>query len=261
MVLSDCLCFIPQSADADIRQYFEGRRGGFLGPKDDIERIEMRYAPVGVFELKWCDEVDSGFFSKIKKIKEKSNVFYINLNNAELYYVSRGFFSKRLSVQKSDVLAKIIDLPDAAVAFLSDIVKRGSIKHHELNKKHFLFLDGNFDMILMLKTRELIGYDIKYLGVREYFSRMNLLDLDDKRYNLGNFLATEKKDIEAKEVDELKHEPQLVLDVLKNFLQGDGAFTKIVYLPYHECKYVDKAGGFRYLRLIDLRFLDHSKIL
>ncbi len=243
-------CFIFEKSDEWVREYFEKSRRCFLYQKDEIKNIEKRYAPVGFFEIKWKSDVKTGIVSKVKKTSEKRNIFYVNLNNAETYYMGKGILSKEHRIEKLDVVERIIDLPPIAVEFLSDIAKKGSIKHQELNKKHFLFLDGNFDMIMMLKTRGLISFDVRAYNIREYFSKINMPNPDEREYNLGNFMSTEQKDLDDEKVDEIIYKPDSILDTLEIFLQGEGIFKNIVYLPYNICKYVDKENRFRYNTLI-----------
>jgi len=255
-------CFIPEKGESEIREYFEKRRGGVLKPMDDIRSIERRYAPLGVFEIKRKEDIKTGIISRVKKTIERSNKFYINLNNANLYYVSKGRLGKKPRIEKLDVMERIIDLPSISIEFLSDIVKKGRITHHELNKKHFLFLNGNFDCIMMLKTRDLIDFHPRVYGANyeiyaphlEYLAKINILDFGDKRYNLGDFLSTEQIKLEGKKVDELIYNSEDILDRLEIFFAGDGISQSIVYLPYDECMYVDKEGRFRHDRLIAPKF-------
>ena len=254
-------CFIPEKEESEIRKYFEKRRGGILKPGDDIKSIERRYAPLGVFKIKRRKDIETGIISRVKKTIEESNRFYVNLNNVDLYYVSKGL-GKKPRIKKLDVMEKIIDLPSISIKFLSDIVKKGRITHHELNKKYFLFLNGNFDCIMMLKARDLIDFHPRVYGASygiyaphlEYLAKVNILDFDDKRYNLGDFLSTEQIKLEGKKVDETVHKPEEVLETLEVFFAGDGISQDIVYLPYDECTYVDKEGRFRHDRLIAPRF-------
>lgn len=255
-------CFIAEKTESEVREYFERRAGGILKPKESIRGIERRYAPVGVFEIKRREEVKAGVISKVEKTIERSNRFYVNLNDAGLYYVSRGMFGKKSRIEGFDVIERIIDLPAVSIEFLSNIVKKGRITYNELNKKHFLFLDGNLDYLMMLKTRDLIDvhpriygkdYEIRMPYI-EYLSKINILNFDDRRYNIGGFLSTEQIDLEDKKVDNILYKPEEVLDILKIFFVGDGISQDILHLPYDECIYVDGEGRFRHDRLIALKF-------
>ena len=48
------------------------------------------------------------------------------------------------------VVEKVMDLPTMSIQLLSEIMRKNEISHRELNKKHFLLLDGNIDHILIL---------------------------------------------------------------------------------------------------------------
>lgn len=254
-------CFVSEKKDAEVREYFEKRRGRLLGSKDEVKGIEKRYAPVAFFEMMWEEETDTGFISKTKKTCEKSNVFYVNLNTAELYYVGKSLRGKP-GIKRTDFLEKMIDLPPMAIEFLSDIARKGSIRHHELNKKHFLFLDGNFDLIMMLKTRDLISFnataynvkDSRVYSIREYFSKISMLNTDDRRYDLRVFLSTEKKRLDEGLMDEVVYNVDEVMNILEAFLQGKCKSKNTVYMPYHRCRYADREGRFRFEELISPKF-------
>ncbi len=260
-MLASKKCFIAEKTESEVREYFERRAGGILKPKEGIKAIERRYAPVGVFEITRKEEVKAGVISKVEKTIEKRNRFYVNLNDADLYYMSRGMFGKKSRIEGFDVIERIIDLPPVSIEFLSNIVKKGRITYNELNKKHFLFLNGNLDYIMMLKARDLIDFHSRVYGkdyeIRmpylEYLSKINILNFDDRRYNIGAFLSTEQIDLEDKQVDNLLYKPEEVLDILKIFFVGDGISQDIIYLPYDECVYADAGDRLRHDRLIALK--------
>jgi hypothetical protein len=244
---------MAEMSDPGAGAYFEKRRGGFLRSKDDIESIERRYAPLASFKIKWKDETSSGFFSKVKKLRERRNVFYVNLMDATLYCVRGSLLAKKPDVEEFDLVEKIMDLPPKALEFLSDILKGGNITYRELNKKHFLFLDGNPDMMMILRARDLIYVEPKFTGT-EYSAKISIPSLESRGYDLGNFLSVEEKALENREKDETKYKPADVLWRLEKLLQGNGEFSGFVYLPYDKCTYVDKEGRSRHDELISPKF-------
>jgi hypothetical protein len=245
-------CFIADRSPGS-RDYFNKRRGSIFGPKDEIKGVARRYATLGSFAVSWEEDTTSGFFTKIKKSRDRKNVFYVNLTDATLYYVRKNLLAKKPAVEESDFLEKIMDLPPKALEFLSDILKGCRISYQELNKKHFLFLDGNPDMMMILRARELIYVEPKLAGT-EYSAKMSIPALESKGYDLGNFLSVEEKSLGDKEKDEVKHRPADILWRLEKLLQGKGEFSGFVYLPYDRCTYVDKESRFRYDELISPKF-------
>lgn len=245
-------CFIADRSPGS-RDYFTKRRGSIFGPKDEIKGVERRYATLGSFALSWKEDTTTGFFSKVKKSRNRTNVFYVNLTDAKLYCVRRNLLAKKPSVDEFDFVEKIMDLPPKALEFLSDILKGGNITYRELNKKHFLFLDGNPDMMMILRTRELIEVEPKFSGT-EYAAKMNMPSFDRRGYDLRSLLSSEEKTLSEKEKDAVKHKPEDVLWRLETLLQGKGEFSGVVYLPYDKCTYVDKEGRFRYDKLISPKF-------
>jgi len=246
-------CFMAEVGKPEVRDYFNRRRGGFLGQKDEIKSIERRYAVLGSFALGWKEDTITGYFSKVKKSRDRTNIFYVNLADAKLYYVRSGLFSRKPTVEESDFVEKIVDLPPKALEFLSDIMKGGSITYRDLNKKHFLFLDGNPDMMMILRTRDLIYVEPKFSGT-EYSAKMNMPALDSRKYNLGSLLPTEGKDLADSEKDAAKYKPEDILWHLEAALQGKGEFSGLVYLPYDRCTYTDAEGRSRYVKLIAPKF-------
>jgi hypothetical protein len=246
-------CFVADKAGPEVRSYFTKRRGGFLGGKDEIKGIERRYAVLGSFSLDWGEDSTSGLFSKVKKSRDRRNVFYVNLTDAKLYYARKGLLSKKPSLDESDFVEKIMDLPPKALEFLSDIMRGGSITYRELNKKHFLFLDGNPDMMMILRTRDLICVEPKFSGT-EYAAKLEMPSLDSGRYNLGVLLETEEKELADSDKDAVKYKPEDILWHLEAVLQGKGGFSGLVYLPYDRCTYVDKDGRSRQVKLFAAKF-------
>jgi hypothetical protein len=247
-------CFKSGEKDSEVRRYFEKRRGGFLRQRDEVKSIEARYAPVGAFALDWEEETDSGLVASVKKTNERSNVFYINLSSGVLYYVRRGLFDRTPFLGESDIMERLIDIPPKALEFLADIFKKGKIGYSDLNKKHFLFLDGNPDMLMMLRARELIAADFSAYGSREYSAKIGAPAFSSRRYDLGKSIPTEEKTLKEEDMDEPKHSSEMLLNKLKTLLSGEGKFAGIVYLPYQRCRYVDKSGGFRELVRISPKF-------
>ena len=131
-------CFKAGKTKVESRKYFESKKAGLLKNKEEIESIKRRYAPLAVFEFSWNEKVNVGFIRGSERKKENKNRFYVNLHNADLFYVKESFFGKK-HIERTDFLKKIVDLPLPCVEFLADILKKGVISHRELNKKHFLF--------------------------------------------------------------------------------------------------------------------------
>jgi hypothetical protein len=247
------MCFIADKEKTEVRAYFNKRRGSVFGSKDEIKSIERRYATLGSFTVGWSEETTTGFFTKVKKSRDRKNVFYVDLTDATLYFVRRNLLAKKPAVEETDFLEKIMDLPPKALEFFSDILKGCGISYHELNRKHFLFLDGNPDMMMILRARELIYVEPKLTGT-EYSAKMSTPPFESRGYDLGSFLSVEKKAVEDREKDELKKRPADVLWRLEKLLQGKGEFSGFVYLPYDKCTYVDKEGRSRHDELISLKF-------
>ncbi|HIE34225.1 MAG TPA: hypothetical protein EYP86_03715 [Candidatus Altiarchaeales archaeon] len=256
--------FIPEKTETEVRRYFENavEKDILRRPKENIAEIERRYAPLGIFEIHRTKKIKVGTISKLEKTIEEENKFYVNLNNLELHYVSsKRIFRKERSILSSDLIEKVIDLPTPCIKFLSDIINKGIVSHHELNKKHFLFLNGNFDYILILRIRDLIEFSpstvftIQRKVVNlEYRSKVNIPEFNDRRYDLKKFLVTKRIKSRKYKRDGIEYNVEKILETLETIFDGNGEFKEKIYMPYDRCKYTDRNNRFRYKRLIMLKF-------
>lgn len=249
--------FMPKLGETVAKEYFDNRRhGGIFSKREEIAEIERGYFPLGVFDVTRTDEIKEGILSTITKSIKKNNTFYVNLNNADLYYISGGIFKRKPRIKILDIIRKVADLPLESIAILSDIVKHGEISHEELNKRYFLFLNRGFDNILILQTRGLV--EIKHGVLRmmplDYVNNVDIPEFDDGVYNLKEFLCLGPVN-KGYKIDTIVYSPISISEILRVFFNGNSELREIMYMPYDRCRYIDEKKRFRYETLISPKFL------
>lgn len=248
--------FMPTLGETEAKEYFDNRRhGGIFSKREEIAEIERGYFPLGVFDVVRVEEIRGGIFTTSKNIR-KINSFYVNLNNADLYYISEGIFKRKPRIKILDIIRKVADLPLESIAILSDIVKHGEISHEELNKRYFLFLNRGFDNILILQTRGLV--EIKHGVLRlmplDYVNNVDIPEFDNKGYNLKEFLCLVPVN-KGYKMDTIVYSPSSISEILRVFFNGNSELKEIMYMPYDRCRYIDEKKRFRYETLISPKFL------
>lgn len=129
---------------SEMSEYFNSRRKkkflGVFGEKEEVSTITQRFAPVAVFGIVSTSKA-SAEAKSLAESELEDNIF-VNLNNADLYYIkrSRKLSSKRI-FEKSDVLATILTLPDGARDHLFDLITYGDLPHKHLEDKSLSILE------------------------------------------------------------------------------------------------------------------------
>ncbi|MBD3387750.1 MAG: hypothetical protein GF416_01765 [Candidatus Altiarchaeales archaeon] len=233
--------------------YFNARRRkslfGLGGYVEDIDFVEGRYAPVGVFELK--RKADPRQHPTPNTTVGGENTFFINLTSCEIYYLYLGVAGRGARLKASNVLRRMMDLSEPAVRIIGDIV----------GGKELLFEDMDVDQkLLMQEDPHMMAY-VENLGLvwrrddgRGYLSNIDLPPFNDTRYNLYDHLAV-KESVESRcPADEIVYPPSGLLQLLKDFMKSDGEFHGVIYMPYYYCRFVGSNGAYRYETLDNIRF-------
>jgi len=226
--------------NAEAREYFEKQRGkkflGF-GVEEKIVEVAGRYAPVGSFLITRDEEVATGI-SKTAKTLRASNMFYVNLNSNELYYLSRGL-GKPTRLEPSGILNRMMLLPVDAVRILADLFKHRQLSVEELTSRYELYYEDNMNDVRLLSREGLIAATSDRSG---FMSNLNLPGFGSERYDLKRFMPVEQSVSSNYEVDVLKYGPEGVVKLLELFFAGRGEVKEVIYLPYYTCTYRDDRG-------------------
>lgn len=159
--------FIPSKKRAEVLSYFKSKKRSprliIGGPKEKIEEIETRYAPVGMFKVTVSSDVNLDGEALGKT--ENDDFLFVNLNNADTYFLRkrRKTGSANYSVESSPILKDILDLPEEARNHLTDLLEHGELP--------FKYLDDKFVAILeaknVIKTYERRGFFPQHDMIRD----------------------------------------------------------------------------------------------
>lgn len=159
--------FIPSKKRAEVLSYFKSKKKKprliIGGPKEKIEEIETKYAPVGMFKVTVSSDVnlEGEAFGKT----ENDDFLFVNLNNADTYFLRkrRKTGSANYSVESSAILKDILDLPEEARNHLTDLLEHGELPFKHLDDKFVAILEAK-DVI---KTYERRGFFPQHGTIRD----------------------------------------------------------------------------------------------
>ncbi|MFH0862854.1 MAG: restriction endonuclease [Candidatus Altiarchaeota archaeon] len=226
--------FASSMDDAAAKAFFEKERHrpimGLIGRDERIDSIEGRFAPVGCFAL--------------GRAGGASNRFFVNLSSCNLYYIYRGIRGNEVNLRFYELLHRIMDLNQNSLRILSDAVEWQELNLSRLDPKYHGFLQENYNNVLTLQNRGLIGMSRDGGSI---LSNVNLKPFRDERYDLGRFLAEEPSVESRNPVDAVAYAPTAVLHLLSGLLQAEGEFKGVTYMPYYTCRYASADGTMRTL--------------
>jgi len=215
----------------------------FFGSDERVESVEGRHAPVARFVLARADGMSADSASQ----DGISNIFHVNLNTCELYYIHLGVSGDSPSLRSSNVLMRLLGLPFPAVELFSWLVERKQVKFENLTQQEHNYMSKNVDLVSILLRRNLISPMQDHRGMMVgYFSNVNVPSFADKRYDLDIF-AEVKESVESEYApDEIEYNPSDVLNILTTLFRSNGQFNGVTYLSYYICKYMDSNGLIRF---------------
>ncbi len=259
------LAFVSLAADKDAQGYFESQRSrkiGMLGTEEKIEDIDRRYAPVGRFYIK-------GGQGKTESL----NHAYINMNTGALYYVQKN------KIRQSDVLQRILDLPEKSRERLLDLIENGSLPRENIDDRHLdilekkglisrgktgggsitkepanmivLLVDELLEAILSKHTRTDTSLGESQIG---NVSASVEIPFFDSQHNLEHFIETAGYGVAGFDIDETRYKMEDVDNVLEKITGREIEFDGIVYLPYYRCRYSTSKGRVTYRNLVSPKY-------
>ncbi|MFH1125525.1 MAG: restriction endonuclease [Candidatus Altiarchaeota archaeon] len=225
---------------AEARDHFGKCRGRKLfgfGIEEKIVEVVGRYAPVGCFMITRSESLKTGLMRTLKTLSN-SNVFYVNLNSNELYYISRGL-GKPVSLQGSNLLNRLLSLPVKSARMLAEVMKNKWISIDELTEKYELFYSDNRGDFTLLIEEGLVTLAPDRNG---FMPNLTIPEFSNQRYDLRKFISVGKSVSSSYLVDELVYKPDDVLKLLELFFAGGCEFKEVIYLPYYTATYADDRG-------------------
>jgi|GEM_PF-1513358 len=180
-----------------------------------------------------------------------SKSFFVNLNTGRLYFLRTGFFPKKLILDDVDFLGLTSDLSDNGILIFGEIVRARNISAIEVGLGTDLTLHEKTGILLKLKARKLVGVVEK--NEATYLSNVNVLPLDQDRYNLEEYYIVERNVKSDSMSDKIRFEIQDTLRRMSLFFGSETMLEKVAYLPYYEGTYVNRKNQVRYRTLRSLR--------
>lgn len=137
--------FLSRKTKQEVMEYFNKRRKrkllGVLGSEETVKNISIRNAPVGIFRV--TESMESRTSSRSLAKTEQEDYLFINLNNADLYYIriKRGARSRHV-FESSQILRTIFNLPEESKEHLIDLLVHGDLPYRHLEDKHLAILEA-----------------------------------------------------------------------------------------------------------------------
>ncbi|MFH1403499.1 MAG: restriction endonuclease [Candidatus Altiarchaeota archaeon] len=277
--------FVVSRSEREIKDYFESKtvRKGLFGSKKTNEvpvKIVLRYAPISVF--KTVSRKYVGSETQELRVVEKRDFLFVNLNNLDLYYIrqKRKKNSVELSFNRSDIIYKIMTLPEEPKDHLMDLLEHGDLPLSDIegkdlsilkNKKIINVYEGKKGASSMtdqaqqalegmLETVNLIASEISS-GIssmgeespskpavekpkpKKVEAQVNMPHTDGGIYDIWKYLLTEEGVSPMSEMDTIEYSSGQVSSLLGKIMKGGVSREGIIFMPYHRAKYVDSKTG------------------
>jgi hypothetical protein len=235
---------------AAVERFEENRRRpfmGLLGPDERVDLVEGHFAPVGAFSLSKGDGVRP--LSGPMRAVRGDNSFHVNLNTCALYFVSRGLTGKDLKLRSTNLLRRMVDLPETAVRILSNVFEQEELVFDRLDPEYKAFLGENANSLAMLQNLGLIS--MRGDG-RAFLSNVSLPRFTEEKYDLEKFIGVRGQLESEFPADPVAYHPKGVLSLLRDFFGAQGEFKGVTYLPYFACRYLGSDGKVRFELIEDV---------
>ncbi|MFC2162333.1 restriction endonuclease [Candidatus Altiarchaeota archaeon] len=264
----------------EARKHFESRglNKGLFGGRKSKEvpvKVTLRYAPVSV--LKMVTKKYVGTESQDLRIVENRDFMFVNLSNLDLYYIKkrRRRNSVEMSLNRSDILGKIMALPKDPKKHLMDLLEHGDLPHEDLegkdlsileNKKIIkiyegkkgtsdiveyveMFLEGLLETVIMLIDELTSGITSMGEGTdrerqekpitKRVSAQINMPHHEGGLYDVWKYLETDEGMPGNSEVDQISYSSKKVGTLLEKIMNGASSRQGIIFMPYYRAKFMD----------------------
>jgi len=207
--------------------------------RDKAASLSRDYLPVGKFHVTVTKEVQKGLLFKRTSFDKHENYFYVDLSTADLYYMKRsGSAFNDPTLEKSDLVRRMVDYKDEVVMTLGQLQKMGSIVYDDLDAGivGFLASEGLIS-IYEPETDQLVNFFRYYLAddviMRKHFVKptFHIPNFGNRRYNVDNYLemSSTADDDYGKSTIRFSHER--ICEVLGYLFGGSVTLREVSYLP------------------------------
>jgi hypothetical protein len=272
--------FISSRNEGEARKHFESRsvRRGLFGAGKSSEipiKVTLRYAPVSVFKV--VTKKYHPAESRELRVEEKRDFMFVNLNNLDLYYIKqrRRKNSVELSLNRSEIISKIMNLPEYPKSHLMDLLEHGDLPLEDLEGKDLSilknkkiiniyegrkgasgmtayaeqFLEGMLETLNMLIDEITTG--ISAMGEesgrtveekplpKKVEAQINMPHHEGGLYDIWKHLESREGLRTESDVDIIAFSSKDVGELLGKIMKGDVSREGIIFMPYYRAKYVD----------------------
>ncbi|MFH1403498.1 MAG: hypothetical protein ABIH11_04435 [Candidatus Altiarchaeota archaeon] len=218
---------------------------GLFGIKESVSEVYGRYAPTGCFELVRHGAVSAGSSGGDR------NEFYVNMNSGVIYIVHKGAMGKAPSLRSTNLLRRIMDLPEESISLLADVFEMQSVPFSDLASSYSLNVGNRMDFLVLLRNRGLVSMTPDGKNI---VSHISLPRFSDAGYQLERLVESRDSVDSDFESDPIKYASDVVLSLMEVFFRASGVFKGVIYLPYYVGVYVNELREQRSSVLYPLKF-------
>ncbi len=224
------------------RKWKKKLRRGFI--KRFINRLIFKeetkfvssYRLLAKFKVSRIEEIHKGMVGEQTVYETKENYFYVDLSNLDFYMIHGH------SIEKTDVLQKIVNLPDASVRLLGELLKKSYVYTEKLDRNSLLDL-AHLGYTEMYKSTtlnlfkglwdELNPEEMHKTVVKERIkTTVHLPRFDDKCYDLSLSLIETDVIDDTYSKDNIKHSIDALSHLLTTLFDAKIILKGIVFMPY-----------------------------
>jgi len=129
---------------------------GMFGSLETVNQVKLVYAPTSIFKV---DSIDtSGARHVPPSVIGHDDYLFVNLANADLFYIIRKRRAERreYALMSTDVLRRILNLPEDAYKHLIDLIDHGELPGEDLEGKELSILKSN-KLVGKYETEKMAG--------------------------------------------------------------------------------------------------------
>ncbi len=266
--------FVRAKRREEIRGFFEAK----VKKGERASKPRLRYTPLEVFRV--VNQKDLFTADDTLRHVETKDYLFINLNNLDLYYIQKK--RKRSGTERllmrSDIIAKIYDLPPSSKENLLNLLDHGDLPLDTIGDKELAILQ-NKRVIEVYEGKRFKGEVIEYLQlilsgtletvnlvvseitagigsmgensppekpdippVKNVAAQINLPHLTGGKYDIWKYLESMKGIVSFGEIDSMKYTSKEIGTLLTSIFQSKIIPQGIIFMPYYRTKFYDETS-------------------
>jgi transitional endoplasmic reticulum ATPase len=201
--------------------------------------IGREYLPLGKFHVVVTRECQTGMLFKRTSFDKHENYFYVDLSNAEMYYIKRsGSMRGGIELEKDSLVRRMVDYPDDVIMAIGQLNAYGSIPYDEMNPRivQFLSSEGLIE-IYEPDADQMFNFFRYYLAddviIRKHFvrPRFHLPNFGNKRYNLDAYIELVGTIDDEYKKAPIRYSHERMYQVLGYLFNGSVVLREVTYMP------------------------------